>query len=397
MKLLQKISNKLRLTSRKSKVIASLVIGAALLTVGAVAYAGYTTSGSVMDWNNPADQVGSTDGPVFNHFINTPYYGDERAFFDAARSDEATQTSGFKDVQPDVGEGSSEVILRMYIHNNANQDTNASGLGVAKDTTVHITLPTGTVSDMQTRAYIDWSNPAPGYTGEVTDSAELTDSSPFSIQYEPGSAVIYNGAHPGGYTLPDSIVTTGTKVGYDQMDGNWPGCFNYQAFIEIKVKVLRPSLSITKQVRAVGSTTYSKDIAVQPGDKEQWMLTIQNNGKQNLTGLDVRDLLPPHVSVVPGSVRYIDANQDVVQQDQPLFTTGGIDLGTSSWIPTSGFYIRFDTTANDDFDGCSVTVRNLAYAKSNETPTEVQDYSDVTINKPNCVTTTPTYTCNLHD
>src|ERR1035437_6421582 len=42
------------------------------------------------DPNNIAAQngrCGSLNGPVFDSFINTPSYGDERAFFDGHRSD----------------------------------------------------------------------------------------------------------------------------------------------------------------------------------------------------------------------------------------------------------------------------------------------------------------------
>lgn len=385
---LRNLFNKLRPSTKKSKILSAVLTATVLLT-GAVAFAGWTPNRTVFDWNNPADRTGSANGPVFNSFVNTPYYGDERAFFDAARTDQADGANAFKDVLTYPTQGSKEVILRTYVHNNANQATNASGLGVAKNTRVRITIPTGTETALRTRSYINWDNPAPGSTGEVTDTAELVDGSPFSMQYIPGSAKIYNAAHnaaSGGVALSDNIVGSGVQVGYDQMNGNFPGCFDYQAMVEIRVRIMSPTISVTKQVRKAGATTYGKSTTVKPGDKIQWGITVQNKGTQDLHDVKVSDQLPNHVSVVPGSVRYIDTAQDVVQDDKQLFTTGGFNAGLR--IPNAGFNMRFDTIAKDDFVGCSITIRNLAFAKSNETPNEVQDYSDVTITKENCNTVT---------
>jgi len=392
---LRNLFNKLRPTTKKSKILSAVLTATVLLT-GAVAFAGWTPNRTVFDWNNPADRTGSANGPVFNSFTNTPYYGDERAFFDAARTDQADGANAFKDVLTYPTQGSKVVILRTYVHNNANQATNASGLGVAKNTRVRITIPTGTETALRTRSYINWDNPAPGSTGEVTDTAELVDGSPFSMQYIPGSAKIYNAAHnaaSGGVALSDNIVGSGVQVGYDQMNGNFPGCFDYQAMVEIRVRIMTPTISVIKQVRKAGATTYGKSTSVKPGDKIQWGITVQNKGTQDLHDVKVSDQLPNHVSVVPSSVRYIDTAQDVIQDDKQLFTTGGFNAGLR--IPNAGFNMRFDTIAKDDFAGCSITIRNLAFAKSNETPNEVQDYSDVTITKENCNPVTPVYSCDL--
>src|SRR5476651_585071 len=84
--------------TKRAKVIAGIITIAAVLTTTGTAFAGWTPDRPVFDWNNPAQQVGSTTGPVFNSFINTPFYGDERTFFDAGRTDQITTSSGFKDV-----------------------------------------------------------------------------------------------------------------------------------------------------------------------------------------------------------------------------------------------------------------------------------------------------------
>lgn len=70
----------------------------------------------------------------------------------------------------------------------------------------------------------------------------------FHVNYVAGSAKIYNPAHQNGLALPDAIVSTaGVPVGYEAMNGNLPGCFEYSAYIYIKVKVSSPSLDVNRQ------------------------------------------------------------------------------------------------------------------------------------------------------
>jgi len=389
MKNLRSLLHNLRPGTRNVKALTAVVCALILFSSTAV-FAGWSPNRPVFDWKNPADQVGSVNGPVFNSFINTPYYGDERAFFDASSTD---SPNSFKDVLPNVTVGSQEVILRTYVHNNANQSLNDAAHGfksVAHNTQVRIALPTTTDTSLRSSSYISADNAVPT---QVVDTADLTAATPFSMQYVPGSATIYNGAHSNGMPLSDNIVTTGDKIGYQNMDGEFPGCFQYQAIITIHVKIVTPTLSITKQVRQVGQKTWAKSVAVHPGDQVQYLLSVQDKGKTNLDHVLVSDQLPPHETVVPGSVHYIDAAQDVVQKDAPLFTTGGIDTGT--WQPNGGFYIEFSATVNGDFDPCQISIRNIGYAKSTQTPNESNDFADVTVTRQNCNSVQPSYSCDL--
>lgn len=385
-----KLINKIRSLSVRTKV--SMVV--ALLAVGTIVpiavnaefyparavfdYNKYDGNNDCNDPNNIATQngrCGSMNGPVFNSFINTPSYGDERAFFDGRRSDMATNTNA--DQINDVTNGSKEVILRTYVHNNANQTTNASGKGIAKDAKVRVALPTATEQVLRARSYISASNAT-----TVEDTADMLGTKKFSVSYVPGSAKLLRGA--ASYALSDNIVTTGAPIGYNTMDGNLPGCFEYAALVEIKVKInvqTTPDLQLTKQVKKSGVTEWGKETSVKPGDKIQWLLGTKNIGDVTLDQVKARDVLPPHLTVVPGSVKVYNGNDVSVQNDAPLFG-GGLILGT---YPTGGIkYISFETTAKDDFEGCSVRLRNLAYASSQQTPTEVTDDSVVNITKDNC-------------
>ena len=392
--ILRHLDSILHFTSKKAKLAFSGLLALAFISTAGV-FAGWTPDRPVYDWNNSAERVGSTNGPRMNAFINTPDYGDERAFFDARKQEETTGKP-YKDVLPYVTQGSKKVVLRTYIHNGANQSTNADGVGVAKDAKVRIDLPSGTSTALRSRSYITISNPAPGYPGEVTDTAELVDNTEFAIRYVPGSAKIYNAAHTGGFALSDNIVSSGATIGYDQLNGNVPGCFEFQATVEITVEVLSTQPSIEKVVRKAGDSTYTDFAQVKPNDNIQWRIFFQNKGSMALDKVAITDQLPPHLRLVPGSVRWIyvaanGSNQDVVQPDNDLFTKY-VDFG--SWGANGGFYLRFDTTALDDFSTCEATVRNLTHMHSQQTPNDITDFADVKIVKENCVPPQQSFACD---
>ncbi len=385
MNIFKKVTKKLAAVPKRLKGLAVLV--STLAVVSGAVFAGWTSTGVVYDWNNPEDRKGSLNGPVFNSFINTPYYGDERAFFDARMSDGGAGST--KDVLPYVTSGTKEVILRTYVHNNANQSTNASGQGVAKNAKVRIDLPTGTNTAMRMRSYISASNAT-----EVTDTAELVDSKAFGVSYVAGSARMYNTANPNGAVLNDSIVTTGAPIGYNTPNGELPGCFDYQTFVEIRVKIVVPEVQITKEVKNPTDTAWKKETVVKPGETIKWMVTVRNTGSTRIDETTVTDALPPHMSVVAGSVKRTDAsNNGVVQSDTALFTTGGINF--KSYAAAVGtLYVRFDAVAKGDFEGCEVRLRNQAFVKSTQTPTEVKDTADVVIRKDNCTPPVKVVTCD---
>lgn len=407
MKTIKKLFSKIRRNVQKRYVIIGLVV-ALLGMAGMAVKAEYYPARTPYDYNKPCnpndsdpyDRCGSLTGPVFNSFINTPSYGDERAFFDARRSDQ-TAAGSFKNVLPDVTEGSKEVVLRTYIHNNANQSTNGTnfnGAGVAKDAKIRILLPTATAQALRARSYVSASNAA-----LVEDTVDMISGKEFRVEYIPGSAILYNnGIYKNGVALSNSVVTSGAPIGYDALNGIFPGCFEYEAVVQIRVKVIPkavevPNVSFSKQVAVPGQTQWGEKVSVKPGDNVKWLVSFSNKGTTNLSTVTISDKLPPHLKVVPDSVKWIytgsnGKTQEVTQNDTQFFTTGGINFG--SWNTNGGFYLRFETTAKDDFEGCEVNLRNIAYNDTAQTK-RIEDSADVFIKKTNCIPTTPTYSCDL--
>jgi len=396
MKLFQELRQKTSSLSKKSLLLGFMVFASAAFMLGA-AQAGFAPDRPTFDYNkpcdptdnDPGDRCGSLNGPVFNSFINTPSYGDERAFVDAKRTDQ-TAAGSFKDVLPEVSGGSKEVVIRAYVHNNANPSTNADGSGVARNTKFRFALPTGIDTHLQARGFISADN-----ASMVEDSVDFTDTSNFSVEYVPGSAIMYNnGTFKDGAKLDDSIVSTGALLGDQTLNGDLPGCFEHEIIVEIHVKIIPKDVKVnfSKMVKddKDGSQWGETATAVE-GEKTNWLISFGNDGGRDMTHVAINDKLPPHVSIVPGSVRYIDATQDTVLPNDQFFTTGGYDFGV--WHKGGGFYVRFQTVALADFDTCEVTVRNVARYNTAESQSG-EDTADLKIKKSNCTPPqTPLYTC----
>lgn len=401
MKNIRRLFTKLRTKmSRKTTIFVSSVALLVALVSG-IAYAGYGPNRPVFDWNNTADRVGSLNGPVLNSFINTPVYGDERAFVDGKDSS-VTQPGGFQDQIP--VQAGNEYLIRMYVHNNANQTTNDAAhnyIGVAKDTKVRFKILPGMANGNEITGYISADN-AIDRNGnplrQVYDTVNLkNDKSAFELQYVKGSAKIENQAHPSGLALSDDIVSdNGVQIGFNQMDGNLPGCFEFSAYVTIRVKVVQPVLSVQKQVRRPGETTWHDSLEVKPGETVQWLVKVLNTGPTVQHNMVANDLLPPHLTYVDGSAKWYSASQNGVPYNFSQFVInngkGGYDFGDYA-ANGGGFLVRFDTAVNGDFNECSIAIRNIANARSDEINQDQQTHADLRITKQNCQPTpTPTPT-----
>lgn len=372
------------------------LLAVAVLAAPATVMAGYGPNGGnrvIYDFSNPAQREGAFDGPRFNSYINTNVYGDERAFLDAkecAVAGDSCYTQGasgnFKDdVTPVVGK---EYMVRAYVHNIANPSTNGSnndGIGVARNTRIRFEIPAGTANGFTLQSRITADNSIPG---EVYDTADFRNNTQaFGVEFISGSARIFNDAHPNGLVLNDAIMSaSGTQIGYDQMNGIFPGCFDFSAFVTIRVKITAPSLKIEKRVSKVAVpklTDSSERVTAKLGDTISWRIDYRNTGTKDANAVTIRDTLPAGLTLVPGSITWIDANHPtgVVQADTVL-GAGGVNLG--NYAPNGSGLIRFQTTINKDFKECEI--RNISFGRA-ENVGETSDDAFVTIE--NCQPTTP--------
>lgn len=369
--------------SKKGLLIAALVVGAFGITAAAGAW---SPDRQVYTVNNPADHV------TFNSIVDNPDYGDERTFFDAK---DATNTSegGFVD-KVNVKDG-EEVLLRVYVHNNAATSlngTNFDGPGVAHDAKLRIWLPTDTATALRANAYVSASNANPG---EVADTVDFAGTDQFSVSYVPGSAIMYTNAVPSGFALSDSVVAGGAPIGYTGANGTIPGCFQYTGIVTIKVKVHTPGYSLEKKVRLNGTDTFTKSVTAQPGQKVDYVLAFKNTGSTDLKNVVLGDQLPKGVTYNTDTTEYYSSATDGKWVPSPSnnVTVGGVNIGT--FASGGNAYLRFTATLPDAKNlkcGANELV-NTGFAKP-EGFTTIDDTATVTVNKECNEEKTPVYTCD---
>ncbi len=373
------------------KMIVSVATVSAIVGIASIAGA-WSPERPTYTIENPADHV------TFNSITNNPNYGDERTFFDVK---DATNTAqgGFVDRQ-NVSTSSDELLLRVYVHNNAASSLNASGEGIARNTQVRIHLPTATDDALRANAYISADNATPAV---VSDTVDFVGSSDFSLEYVPGSAVAYTNAVPSGMPLNDSIVTTGAHIGYDQANGNYPGCFEYTSIVTIKVKVVKPSYKVEKSVRLEGQTSndWKENVTVDPGTNVEWRVAFTNTGTTQLKDVVVLDQVPAGLTVVPGSVKLYNSNNPngYTYPDSAVQNNGRqVNVNIGTYNPGSNAFVLFKTKtpSAEELECGKKSYMNIAYATPKDSGT-VNDGASVKVDtKEDCEEPEePAYACDL--
>jgi uncharacterized repeat protein (TIGR01451 family)/LPXTG-motif cell wall-anchored protein len=310
-----------RLRRAPKRIYATLLMAVAVVAVPAGLFA-WGPGRATFTEQQPASYV------TFNSITNNSFYGDERQFV-TVKDASNTATGGWSDkVNVEPGK---EYVVRLYVHNNAADNLNL----VAENVRASATVPTTTGKSVPISAFVSSSNANPN---KVWADVTLNSDKDFNLAYVPGSATFHNnavGKAPQGVALPDSIVTaTGAQLGYEQLDGKMPGCFKYSGYVYFKVKPQfapeqTPSVSLTKQVRKDGDTTFQKSVDAQPGDTLNYRLNVKNDGQTQLSNVMLSDKLPAGVSLVPGSVKILNANNPngAYIQDGDKLVAGGVNIG----------------------------------------------------------------------
>jgi len=316
--------------------------------------------------------------------ITTPLT-DEREFIGIR--DAATGNQGKNNVwsigDVNIEEGKT-YIVRMYIHNNNPKGLNA----VAKDVTAQVDLPNLVSSEARITGFINASNATPS---RYWDSLNLksADGRRFFLDYIEGSALFENNVWKNGITLSDSLVTSaGVKLGYDKLDGNLPGCYQYSGVVTFKIKPVFENTSIIKQVRMKGDKDWKKAIDAKVGDTVEYRIHYKNLNDGNVANVVVNDSLPNNMEYIKGTTRLIRAdipNGATYNEDKLL--TDGVNIG--NYAVRGDGYVRFFAKVVDKNLACGNN-RLINWAKASANGFAIQDNADVYVNKVCNETPTPT-------
>ncbi len=189
----------------------------------------YGPSRPILDWATQSDRYGFTDGPHFNSYINTPNYGDERAFLDV-KPWSHQEPGGFQD---QLSEVSGRYLVRAYLVNGAIEDPSLAEAMTARNTRIRFEIPNGKANGFTIQARLTADNAIPS---EIYDVATLrNDSQSFSLALVHNSGRIYTNAHPEGLPLSDKIVNDGVVIGSDELNGDVPPGYQNSMIVTIEL------------------------------------------------------------------------------------------------------------------------------------------------------------------
>lgn len=304
----------------------------AALAISAVA--GLTITQSVFAWGDSIkggrpsytlDQIESgvlKNKVVFNSISNS-VIGDEKNFVGARENDGNTSNTKTWSADTINVEEGKEYVVRLYVHNNNPQGTKVT----AKDTTAYFTIPTESSNKLTVKGTVTASNAEPNL---VWDDVVFTnaDGRAFHLDYIEGSAHLGNNKL--NTSLSDAIITeSGVKIGYEKLDGNVPGCYQYASYISIVVKPVFTDHNyvVDKRVKLHGSDAdWSESVNAKVGDLVDFIIKYQNTTENAVSNVAIRDILPNNMELASDIVLKNGTNPDGLVLKGNA-TTGWVDIG----------------------------------------------------------------------
>lgn len=298
------------------------------------------------------------DKIVFNS-ISDGVIGDEKNFVGAR------ENTGINAGKDNVWNGSDinvengkEYLVRLYVHNN-----NPKGMdAVAENTHVSFNIPQESAKDIQINGFIKADNADPQ---EYWDYVNFHSDTAFHLEYVYGSAKLENNVHDGnegGLQLSDDIIQAasgGILFGYDEMNGQVPGCFEYASYITIRVKaVYDTDYTVTKQVRIKGDAdkTWKDSVDAKIGDELEFRIEYKNisNGPQE--HVVIQDILPANLEYISGSTELVNGRypNGAKTESDALVSETGITIGNYNAGANAIIYLEAKVVDN-----------NLACGKNN--------------------------------
>lgn len=212
------------------------VMAAAMLVIPAASvFAGYTPANRpTYQCITPSNCPGA-DHVTFNSFTNAPNYGDERAFFDG-KDASITGPGGYQDKLSGLKDG-QKLVLRVYIHNNANPNAIGVDAATAHNTQLKVLLPKNEAATNVALATISASNANPGTVG---DSVNFSSANPFTMEFDKSSPVQVTYRPNGQGDFVTRTLQSASFVSDQDMHadlGDFHGCFNFSELVTMTVVI----------------------------------------------------------------------------------------------------------------------------------------------------------------
>lgn len=307
-----------------------------------------------------------SDHVVFNSITNSPDWGDERNMTvikdvtgqenngNTAKSDGFSDTSEFID--------GHTYMVKMLVHNNAAANLNLS----ATNTRLNLFVPSASGDSAMIQGSILADNCGKGIGSPCSfwDEAYIRSADKsFKVQYVAGSGRFYNNTKnfsTSGFTLSDDATKPSSAlVGYNKLDGNIPGCYQYSGYATFLVKataVAKQDFHIRKEVKIAGTGTKAKrmqQIKAQPGDVLEYAIAYYNTGDATQQGVIVKDNMARSSDVVTAPDKKTNGGNQLLNNNLIEYIKGSTKLINSS--NQGGLVLKNDNWASDGLNIGSYT------------------------------------------
>ncbi|RYC74840.1 DUF11 domain-containing protein [Candidatus Nanosyncoccus alces] len=365
------------------------------VSAAAVVLAGTLTPAFVSAWGDSAngrpsytlDQInnGELGDTITFNSISNGKIGDEKNFVGAKVAGATVETWNANEIEVKDGE---TYTIRLFVHNNSPKGMDA----IAKGVKATFSLPTTVAKSHTIIGYLDSSNATPNrYWDEVT----LKSSDNFYLEYVDGSAKYNN--NKGTFSLSNDVIISGATLGFDKMNGEIPGCYEYSGVVTINVKVHKSvSAKVSKQVRLKGTKTWSESVNAKVGDEVEYQIEYVNLLADQVNNVMIRDILPTNVEYMKDSTYlYNSQYQNGLLLKDNTLTTSGINIG--SYSAKGNAYVRFTGKVVDKTLACgdnqlvnwANSTVNGAVVGKDDASVMVNKSGDVCKDKPTPPTPTP--------
>lgn len=325
---------------------------------------------------------------VFNSISDSePIGGSEKNFVgarecvlrDDKRCEGDNKTNIWNNNDINVEDGKT-YIIRMYVHNNNPNGTDA----VAENTHVSFSIPSTVGKQVQVNGFIDSSNATPS---EYWDYVNFNSADvPFHLEYVYGSALLENNSIGlGGLTLSDDVVKSksgGTLIGYDALDGRIPGCYQYANYVTIQVKaVFDYDYTVDKKVRLADSEdrTWKESVDAQIGDKVEFRIEYKNTSDKQQNGVTIKDVLPANLKYISGTTILRNSSHPTgAVMTHDYLVTDGTKIG--NYGAGANAYIYFAAEVVNDNLACGDNTL-INWAQAGVGSKTIQDSASVKVNR----------------
>jgi len=309
----------------------------------------------------------------------------------------ANVTAGDQDYSQAVNAQTSQIVkVQVYYHNTESAGSNKN----AQQLRVKLDVPTTAGKAQTIKANVKANN-----SNVVEQQVAVNlDSDSATLQYVPGTATWkHNNATSDAPNfveekISDDIVNGAQGIVLEDAKSD------YAATVTVLARVMAPGVKVTKEVEVKGEQDkWSTTNTAKPGDTLKYLIGYQNTGNITQTKVMASDVMPAHVTFVPGSAVLTSTNNpNGLKLSDDIAKAGGVSIG--DFAAGANAYVVFEATvdsadkltcgSNDIRNTATVQPANMSAYTANAVTTVKRDCASNPTPTPPTGKPTPVFSCD---